>query len=243
MKIGTLLTLFFYLVSFFSSAQGISDKVNNQLAELVTNNQLLIEDINWELSSDHISSVSWVHHIYYSQMLNDIEVFGSQSSIHVLADGSVLSSTNNFVFKITAKLKNSTNASLTAVQAIQSAANQLQYSITNELSVLESFAGVSQRQIISNGGMSLSPIPAKLMYQLVDDQLKLVWDLSIQEKSQKNLWNIRVDATTGTIIDKNNYMLSCGFDHQHEESLDYNKNLNKVLNYNNSSLVTVADCY
>ena len=242
MKIGTLLTLFFYLITFFSSAQGISDKVNNQLAELVTNNQLLIEDINWELSSDHISSVSGVHHIYYSQMLNDIEVFGSQSSIHVLADGSVLSSTNNFVFKITAKLKNSTNASLTAVQAIQSAANQLQYSITNELSVLESFAGVSQRQIISNGGMSLSPIPAKLMYQLVDDQLKLVWDLSIQEKSQKNWWNIRVDATTGTIIDKNNYMLSCGFDHQHEESLDYNKNLNKVLNYNNSSLVTVADC-
>ena len=242
MKIGTLLSLFFYLVSFFSSAQGISDKVNNQLAELVTNNQLLIEDINWELSSDHISSVSGVHHIYYSQMLNDIEVFGSQSSLHILADGSVLSSINNFVFKITAKLKNSTNASLTAVQAIQSAANQLQYSITNELSVLESFAGVSQRQIISNGGMSLSPIPAKLMYQLVDDQLKLVWDLSIQEKSQKNWWNVRVDANTGTIIDKNNYMLSCGFDHQHEESLDYNKNLNKVLNYNNSSLLTAADC-
>ena len=242
MKIGTLLSLFFYLITFFSYAQGISDKVNNQLAELVTNNQLLIEDINWELSSDHISSVSGVHHIYYSQMLNDIEVFGSQSSLHILSDGSVLSSTNNFVFKITAKLKNSTNASLTAVQAIQSAANQLQYSITNELSVLESFAGVSQRQIISNGGMSLSPIPAKLMYQLVDDQLKLVWDVSIQEKSQKDWWNIRVDATTGTIIDKSNYLLSCGFDHQHEESLDYNKNLNKVSNYNNSSLVTAADC-
>ena len=242
MKIGTLLSLFFYLITFFSSAQGISDKVNNQLAELVSNNELLIEDINWELSSDHISSVSGVHHIYYSQMLNDIEVFGSQSSLHILSDGSVLSSTNNFVFKITAKLKNSTNASITAVQAIQSAANQLQYSITNELSVLESFAGVSQRQIISNGGMSLSPIPAKLMYQLVDDQLKLVWDVSIQEKSQKDWWNIRVDATTGTIIDKNNYLLSCGFDHQHEESLDYNKNLNKVSNYNNSSLVTVADC-
>ena len=241
MKIGTLLSLFFYLITFFSYAQGISDKVNNQLAELVTNNQLLIEDINWELSSDHISSVSGVHHIYYSQMLNDIEVFGSQSSLHILSDGSVLSSTNNFVFKITAKLKNSTNASITAVQAIQSAANQLQYSITNELSVLESFAGVSQRQIISNGGMSLSPIPAKLMYQLVDDQLKLVWDVSIQEKSQKDWWNIRVDATTGTIIDKSNYLLSCGFDHQHEESLDYNKNLNKVSNYNNSSLVTAAD--
>ena len=31
MKIGTLLTLFFYLITFFSSAQGISDKVNKNL--------------------------------------------------------------------------------------------------------------------------------------------------------------------------------------------------------------------
>jgi len=242
MKNSTLISLSFFLITFLSSAQGISDQVNNQLAALVANNELLLEDIQWELSSDHISSTSGVHHIYYSQVLNDIEVFGSQSSIHILEDGAVLSATNNFIFKITTKLKNSTNASLTAVEAIQSAANQLQYSITNELSVLESFTGVSQRQIISNGGMSLSPIPAKLMYQLVDDQLKLVWDLSIQEKSQENWWNIRVDATTGNIIDKNNYLLSCGFDHQHEESLNYNKNLYNILDYKNSNLVTVANC-
>ena len=234
MKSSILISLSFFLITFLSSAQGISDQVNNQLAALVANNELLLEDIQWELSSNHISSTSGVHHIYYSQIFNDIEVFGSQSSLHILEDGTVLSATNNFIFKITAKLKNSINTSLTAVQAIQSAASQLQYSITNELSVLESFTGVSQRQIISNGGMSLSPIPAKLMYQLVDDQLKLVWDLSIQEKSQKNWWNIRVDATTGNIIDKNNYLLSCGFDHQHEESLNYNKNLYNVLNYKNS---------
>ena len=86
MKIGTLLSLFFYLITFFSSAQGISDKVNNQLAALVANNELLLEDIQWELSSDHISSTSGVHHIYYSQIFNDIEVFGSQSSLHILED-------------------------------------------------------------------------------------------------------------------------------------------------------------
>ena len=136
---STLISLSFFLITFLSSAQGISDQVNNQLAALVANNELLLEDIQWELSSDHISSTSGVHHIYYSQVLNDIEVFGSQSSIHILEDEAVLSATNNFIFKITTKLKNSTNASLTAVEAIQSAANQLQYSITNELSVLESF--------------------------------------------------------------------------------------------------------
>lgn len=242
MKNSTLLSLSFFLISFLSSAQEISDQINSQLAALVANNELLSEDIQWELSSDHISSTSGVHHIYYSQMLNDIEVFGSQSSIHILENGTTLLATNNFIFKITSKLKNSSNANLTAVQAIQSVANQLEYSITEELSILESFAGVSQRQIISNGGISLSPIPAKLMYQLVDNQLKLVWDVSIQEKSQKNWWNIRVDANTGIIIDKNNYLLSCGFEHQHEESLNYNKNLYNIVDYKNSNLVTVANC-
>ena len=150
MKINTLLSLSFFLITFLSSAQGISDQVNSQLEALVANNKLLSEDIQWELSSDHISSTSGVHHIYYSQIFNDIEVFGSQSSLHILENGTTLSATNNFIFKITAKLKNSLNANLTAVQAIQSVANQLEYSITEELLVLESFAGLSQRQIISN---------------------------------------------------------------------------------------------
>ena len=99
MKNSTLISLSFFLITFLSSAQGISDQINNQLAALVANNELLLEDIQWELSSDHISRTSGVHHIYYSQIFNDIEVFGSQSSLHILEDGIVLSATNNFIFK------------------------------------------------------------------------------------------------------------------------------------------------
>jgi extracellular elastinolytic metalloproteinase len=115
--------------------------------------------------------------------------------------------------------------------------------------VLQYYGGASQRQILSEGGMSLSPIPAKLMYQLVDNKFKLVWDISIQEKSQKDWWNIRVDASTGTIIDKNNYMLSCGFDHEHNNVLNYNKNLFDISNYNKSfesyksDSVECEECY
>ena len=80
-------------------AQNLSVSINHQLTQLVENNKLTPQDTQWELSSDHISSTSGVHHIYYSQMVNDIEVYGSQSSVHILANGEVLSANNNFIFK------------------------------------------------------------------------------------------------------------------------------------------------
>jgi len=222
-------------------AQDLSDKINQQLAQYLEKDQLMVQDTQWELSSEHVSISSGVHHIYYSQMINDIEVFGTQSSVHVLNNGVVLSESNNFVFKTVDKLSSS-NAILTAIQAVQATADQLNYAITDAISVLQYYEGASQRQILSDCGISLSPIPAKLMYQLVDDKFKLVWDISIQEKSQKNWWNVRVDASTGTIIDKNNYMLSCGFDHNHEELMNFNKNLFDIPNYNESLANLEAGC-
>ncbi len=66
--------------------------------------------------------------------------------------------------------------------------------------------------------ISLSNIPARLMYQLdANNQLVLVWELSIQEITQQDWWNTRVDAITGTIVDKNNYMAACSMVHDHSK--------------------------
>ena len=222
-------------------SQDLSNKIDQQLVKLLEQDKLTEQDTNWDLSSENVSSSSGVHHIYYSQMVNDIEVFGTQSSVHVLNNGDVLSASNNFVFKTTDKLSSSLNSYLSAIQAVQAAADQLNYTITDAISVLQYYGGASQRQILSEGGMSFSPIPAKLMYQLVDNKFKLVWDISIQEKSQKDWWNIRVDASTGTIIDKNNYMLSCGINHEHNNVLNYNKNLFDISNYNKSLEIYKSD--
>jgi hypothetical protein len=222
-------------------AQDITGKINQQLTQLLDSDKLLEQDLQWELSSDHVSSASGVHHIYYSQMVNDIEVFGTQSSVHILSNGEVLSANNKFIFKTVSKL-NGSNASLTAIEAVQAAAAQLNYNITDAIAVLENFGGTSQRQIVSDGGISLSPIPAKLMYQLVDDKFKLVWDISIQEKSQENWWNIRIDAMSGDIVDQNNYILSCAFEHDHDAGLNFNENLYDMPNYVETAASADALC-
>jgi hypothetical protein len=232
MKKSTLILLLCMLTLLTGNmiAQSLSEKINQQLTQLLERDQLMAEDIKWELSSEHVSSVSGVHHIYYSQMVNDIEVHGTQSSVHILDNGEVLSANNKFIFKTFDKLSG-TNVGLTAIQAVHAAADQLNYSITDAISVLENYDGTSQRQILSDGGMSLSPIPVKLMYQLVDNRFVLVWDISIQEKSQQDWWNVRVDASSGNIVDQNNYMLSCAFDHNHNEGLNFNKNLFDIPSY------------
>lgn len=51
--------------------------------------------------------------------------------------------------------------------------------------------------MISDGGISLSDIPARLMYFADENgNISLVWDISIEAVSQTEWYNVRVDAKT-----------------------------------------------
>ena len=56
---------------------------------------------------------------------------------------------------------------------------------------------------LSDAGISRDPIPAKLMYQpLEDGSVRLVWDLVINRVDNPDWWNIRVDAASGEVISR-----------------------------------------
>ena len=183
MKKVTLSFLLCLLMTFSANvmAQNLSETINQQLTKLLDNDNLLAQDMYWEITNDQTSRVSGVHHIYYRQLVNGIHVYGTESGVHLLSNGKVLAADNKFINKTADKLKGSATPSLTAIEAVQSAANQLNYTITETLSVLTSENSSSQKSLLSDGGISLSPIPAKLMYQLTEaNELVLVWDISIQ---------------------------------------------------------------
>ncbi len=75
----------------------------------------------------------------------------------------------------------------------------------------------------------------------------MAWDISIQEIAQENWWSMRVDAVTGTILDKNNWIVSCSIEHNHstDVDLDYNKNLFDIPNYKTLSeeISGCVECY
>ncbi len=229
--------LIFGLCLIFSAqviSQNHKSNITNHFDQLLEQNELLIEDVQWLINSENISSTSNIQHVYFTQIVNGIEIYGTQSSIHILPSGKTLSADSKFIKDSKRKVLNDT-PSLTATQALISAANQLNYNISESISVINSGNSTNKKTILTNAGISLSNIPAKLVYHISsENELKLAWDISIQEISQQDWWSIRVDANSGAILNKNNWMVSCSFEHDHstDNELNYNSNLFDIPNYN-----------
>ena len=96
---------------------------------------------------------------------------------------------------------------LTDIQAIQYACNALEidYSKPNRLS--KKIASTS----LYSADFSLDAIPVKASYFQVGDQLKRVWDLIIYEKGATDCWNVLIDAQSGELLRKYNWVQHCSF--------------------------------
>ncbi len=235
------------LLAVSGNAQSFLQIVEKDLNHRTSEKKLVVSDIvNWKVTSEHVSNTSGTHHVYFRQLFNGLEINGTESSIHILQDQTVLSSHNQFIKELEHKQKSALSPSLTATQAVEAVAGQLGYNLSEPLIELSKQSGVTQETLVSKGGISISNIPAKLMYQrLEDDSLVLVWDLSIEAISKQEWFSVRANAVTGEIIDKVNWTVSCNLTHTHNHDgshSDFNftsecaVNLNETPSYNNSLL-------
>ena len=231
-------------------AQGVSQNYNNHFDLLDEDGNAAENGVQWVITDQYQSKVSGVEHIYFRQVLNGLEVLGTESAIHLLPNGKVLSMNNRFIQDISNRTISGVTPSLSAVQAVEAAANRLNYNITQPLTIVDNERTSDGKIAISKGGISLSDIPAQLVYQQdTNGNLILSWDISIQEVAQQNWWSLRINATTGNIVDQNNWMVSCSFDHDHsadDEVLDFHKNLYDIPNYNElvkNNEIGCGECY
>ena len=227
-------------------AQDFTKNLQTAFQQKLENKELSQQDIQWEVTSQHTSRTSGVEHIYFSQILNGIQVHGTESGIHILPNGKTLSTTINFFNNASEKAIGVKTPAISARSAVESAATKLGYQVDGSLTELQKKNGANQETILSDGGISLSNIPAKLTYQKTEsNSLVLAWDISIQEKSQQDWWSVRLDATTGAIVDKSNWMVNCGIDHDHSnhiQEMNFNTNLYDIPNYDELKNNTEAGC-
>jgi hypothetical protein len=87
---------------------------------------------------------------------------------------------------------------------------------------IEDSSVLPKKRSVSNGGfifekgqISREEIPVRPAFSIVGNELRLTWELSIYPVSQNHWWSIRVDATTGQILRKNDWINACNFDHDH----------------------------
>ncbi|MFD2248380.1 T9SS-dependent M36 family metallopeptidase [Pontibacter ruber] len=216
-----MLLVIFLCGSFVSLAQGQRSQDKKPIPQAALDHikknkqQLGLEDediAELELSSETESPKSGMKHLYLKQLYKGIEIHGALTNISLSKEGKVIAMGNRLEKQVGKKVK-SEQAGLDAAGAVAAAARHLGISIKGPLSVQERASGLNKAVVFSKGGISLEPIPARLVYQPMEDgSLRLAWEVSIYELDAMNWWNIRLDASTGAVLDKDNMVVQCQFE-------------------------------
>ncbi len=209
-KFGIYISLFFVL--FFSpnySAQDVKKTIQAYLETNRVQNGLSETDIkNWEITNQTYDKKINVTHVYIRQIFNSLPLANGLGNF-AIKNGEVVVFGNRFV-QNTEKQFAAASPSISAKEAIEKAASQLH--INNNKKIYPTKT-ISKTQFIYNkGSISKVPIPIELMYFQKYGVVVLVWDLKIKENKSSNWWSIKLNATTGEIIEKNNWTISCSFE-------------------------------
>ncbi len=202
-----------YLVMFiavgFAYGQDYTGAINSYLNSNKTELGLQSQDFEDVIVDRHSFSKSMdLENVYVLQRYQGIEIFNSTSPF-AIKDGAVVYSSLSFSESISQKI-NTTSPAISASTAISKAAQELGLNSPTNLDLLETVSANSF--VYTNGSISLENIPVKLVFQKMEDNsLRLAWDLSIYFLDASHYYSVRIDAISGALIDKGDWVVSCNF--------------------------------
>jgi len=160
---------------------------------------------NWVIQSDASSRASGMWHYYLVQTYNGVEVRNALANLSV-KDNDANVNYIQFVKNISLKA-NSNTPSISALDAVSKALDHINIIPTEDIKQLGS---KTNEFVFSRAGVTQSDIKVRLVYEKTnDDKLKLAWNVNLDLNSGKHWWNIRIDATTGAYINKNDWVTTC----------------------------------
>ncbi len=150
------------------------------------------------------SAHTGVSHVFLRQRLEGLEVVGADANLSVGADGAVLTFGHSW-FPDVASTTNRRAPALSATEAVTAAATHVDLTLEG-LAIADARGGVEQDTVLTEAGVASSPITAKLVFQPVGPrELRLAWQVDIEEASRPHLWRITVDAETGEVLNQEDY--------------------------------------
>ncbi len=228
-KIYLLFTSLFLLTNVFAQHEKAISSAKQFLKENITTWQLTEADIA-DISIENIltSKHNGVTHIYFNQRYQGIKIFNALSTVNVLPNGEILQASNRFLPQI-ATLVNTTQARINPEVAIRSAALHLE--IKKVANLTDKVSAGRNKTVYKNTNISNADISVEPIYQLMDDgKLHLAWQLAIDMTEKADFWNIRVDAQTGKVLNKNNWTTHCSIGmHEHKQGCGFLEREHKIL--------------
>jgi hypothetical protein len=225
--IQTILVIGVLLFGFVGFAQhNLSDSEYSNVIETHLNRNLAtynltsndIQDLY--VSKEYFSKSTKINHVYINQRYQGIEIHNAISSV-AIKDQAVFYYANSFIGNISEKV-NTISPQINAQRAIENVVSQLNL---GSIQGLELISSNGKEYLYSSGNVSQTTIPVKLVYTFTEQgELNLSWDLSIHTLNGKNWWSLRVDAISGQIIDKNDWIVSCNFGDGNHSNHDFHAN-------------------
>ena len=167
---------------------------------------------DWKISSQHLSKSSDVHYLYLQQQHKGIPIVNGTASIALRA-GKVVSIGQRLATHLQQRLLSST-PNLSAEEAVKGAAHYLGLPTLPTLRLLEKHQ--EHRFVYTNEALSTEHIPVQLVYYAVEQgAIHLAWDLSIYTLDHQHWWSIKMDAHTGALLDKADWVVHCQLAHAH----------------------------
>jgi extracellular elastinolytic metalloproteinase len=187
-----------------TSKQKIQSRLNTDMKKF----GLTTKDVaDWVIESEVSSETTKITNYYIVQRYQGIEIYNAQSNISS-KDGNVINIGNNFKKNIAQKV-NATIPTLSVLDAIASVYSSLAIKIPTSFTIVET---INDKSFKLSDGIQEELISAKLVYQSTkDDKLKLAWAFQFYSPDAKHLWDIRIDALDGLLLEKHDLSVSCNF--------------------------------
>ncbi|MCZ2100457.1 MAG: M36 family metallopeptidase [Chitinophagales bacterium] len=167
--------------------------------------QLIASDYEGIVLSSEATSMQGITYLYLNQAYQDIPIRNAMAVI-VIKDGKVVSDQNNFVQNVESRV-NAKAFKKGADEAIIQAAQHLGIALRSR-PVMQGRTN-DGKLVFDIPELTQEPIIAELKYEMVEDRLILVWNLSMDMKSGSDYWDMNIDAVTGDFVSKFNYTIYC----------------------------------
>lgn len=183
------------------------DRALEFLREVPARFQLSAADVaDVRVTNEYVSSHNGITHVWLQQQYHGIPVFNALFGLHVKPNGEVLHLGHRFVADLDRRI-NTQLPALSAARALELAMRQL--GLEAEMPALRQKIN-DQNFIFEGGKVSKSPITVSVCFQpLNKGEVKLAWTMVIAPLKGSDVWNLRVDALTGSVLDKINQTVYC----------------------------------
>ncbi len=209
--------ILFFSVLFLLLCRSLTAQQNRRLIQAFLQQNYLAQALhesdikNWTITDQHYNPKTDLTYIYIRQEWQGIPLVNGVANF-VVKQNKIKTMGHRLVANLAAKIKNN-RPKITAKKALLKACQYLGLPQNKKLKLLRK-ANKTQF-VFEKSNISLKNIPVRLVYYASGANVRLAWDLSIDSRQSSDWWSLQIDAQTGKILAKNNWLSRCAFGHRH----------------------------